>query len=168
MTPKGKIKRWNNTQGITLVELVLTVSLISIILLATSQFVLLVNRNTKTQMNEEMIANRVNLLFTNLSKEIRTAKGVQITVLNNSPKEYTIEITTPQDTVITYHLKEEDKKILKNGVTILEGVTGIELEPNPSPEVIIPPGGKVSLSLSFPTQNYSISALRRNPALSTP
>lgn len=167
MTPKGKIKKWNNTQGITLVELVLAVSLIGIILLATSQFILLVNRKTKTQMNEEMIANRVNLLFTNLTKEIRTAKRIQITV-SNYPKEYTIEITTPQDTVITYHLREGEKKIAKNGVTIVEGVTKIELEPNPSPEVTIPPGGKVSLSLSFPTQSYSISALRRNPALSNP
>jgi len=147
-----------NERGATLLELVIAIMITALILGTLYLFFGFLNREGKSQINEQILADRINLFLSAISKDFRTAKRVQLIDSNQ------ITIETVDGRVNTY--KFLDDRILKNGTEVVSKLvsTAFSLEKrSPSGNIPYSYYSKLNISLSTSTKEFKISVMRRNP-----
>ncbi|MDR4889121.1 prepilin-type N-terminal cleavage/methylation domain-containing protein [Fredinandcohnia sp. QZ13] len=105
-------------KGVTLVELLAAISLLSIILLLASSVHLFGQKQMNTQKNEVQIQSQERLASSLITKEIRKAATVEI----NNPNELTINGTDVY--------KHEGTIITKNNEEIITNINGFKVSMN--------------------------------------
>jgi type II secretory pathway component PulJ len=114
--------RLNSEKGITLVEVLATLVLISMVILLASSIHIFSQKQTQTQKSNIDQQTNVRLAANILTKEIRNAKSVT-TFTGNLGK---FDIKHKDDIVVTYEFK--DKVLLKNNQPFITDINSLTIE----------------------------------------
>ncbi len=156
-------KKYSHSQGMTLLEVVITIAIIAFLAVTLYQFFNFMNRESRAQIADQEFVDRLNLFFHNIAKDFRTAKKVEFD--NGSSPDalgvLTINTVEEEENTYTFETSEDEIRIFKNGTKIVQGP--VNKEP-----VITCEGNdfyytRLYISFSTPVGNYDLSVVRRNP-----
>jgi len=173
-------KEYSHSQGMTLLEVVITIAIMAFLAVTLYQFFNFMNKESRAQISDQVFIDRLNLFFHNIAKDFRMAKTVKF---NNSYKNLyikTVEEEEDGEMGDIYTFKSDDNEIiiLTNKVSDDEVENKIKTEIENGTEIVRGPiiqgpvitcednGSyytRLYLFFSTPVGNYDLSVVRRNP-----
>ena len=153
-------KKYSHSQGMTLLEVVITIAIMAFLAATLYQFFGFMNKESRAQISDQVFIDRLNLFFHNIAKDFRTAKTVSFDN-ESSPKILTINTVEGEENIYTFETSGNEIIIEKNGTEIVRGPIiqdpVITCEDNGSYYT------RLYLFFSTPVGNYDLSVVRRNP-----
>ncbi|MFY9301817.1 MAG: type II secretion system protein [Atribacterales bacterium] len=155
-------KKDSHSQGMTLLEVVITIAIMAFLAVTLYQFFNFMNKESRAQISDQEFVDRLNLFFHNIAKDFRTAETVEFD--NGSSPDVlgvlTINTVEGEENTYTFETSEDEIRIFKNGTKIVRGpvtTATITCEDNGSYYT------RLYLFFSTPVGNYDLSVVRRNP-----
>ncbi|MDI3543588.1 MAG: type pilus assembly protein PilW [Candidatus Atribacteria bacterium] len=160
-----KQKKYSHSQGMTLLEVVITIAIMAFLAATLYQFFGFMNKESRAQISDQEFVDRLNLFFHNIAKDFRTAETVEF---DNVLGVLTINTVEGEENTYTFETSGDEVRIFKNGTKIVQGpVTKDPKDPKDPVIITCEDNGSyyTRLYLSFSTSvgNYDLSVVRRNP-----
>lgn len=112
----------NSSQGVSLVEMLFYVAILSFALLAAMQTLIVVTRSYKTLQNAERVEQEATISLEMLVREIRDANGIDDagSVFTTHPGKLLLQSTTASGTpkTVEFSLESGQLKLKENGATV--------------------------------------------------
>ena len=157
-------KEYSHNQGMTLLEVVITIAIMAFLAVTLYQFFNFMNKESRAQISDQVFIDRLNLFFHNIAKDFRMAKIVSFDS-EGFPKILTINTIEGEENIYTFETSGNEIIIEKNGTETVRGPIiqnpVITCEDNDSDN-----GSyytRLYLFFSTPVGNYDLSVVRRNP-----
>lgn len=177
-------KEYSHSQGMTLLEVVITIAIMAFLAVTLYQFFNFMNKESRAQISDQVFIDRLNLFFHNIAKDFRMAKTIKF---NDSYKNLYIKTVEEEENgemgdIYTFKSEDNEIIILTNKVSDDEVETKIKTEIENGTETVRGPiiqnpvitcedndsdngsyYARLYLFFSTPVGNYDLSVVRRNP-----
>ncbi len=176
-------KEYPHSQGMTLLEVVITIAIMAFLAATLYQFFNFMNKESRAQISDQEFVDRLNLFFHNIAKDFRTAKTVMFYKFDDYHKNLYIKTVEEEENgemgdIYTFKSDNNEIIILTNKVRDDEVEDKIETEIEDGTKIVQGPitedspttptiscenNKRLYLSFSTPVGNYDLSVVRRNP-----